>query len=144
MSQLNYPERHYNICVAINQHNCHRQNTFNVEWKMQRQSGDKCVITSIFRMYCVDVWLIYCGFSIIALYPGPEMDQREFYCVVAEELVDKTISILRNRRSKQQKDIRATRSRKRHKYGTITKSCSQEMWKLVEMVVKHCLFILWR
>ena len=40
-------------------------------------------------MYVVDAWLIYTGATIDALHPKPELDQQQFYCALAEELIER-------------------------------------------------------
>ena len=42
-------------------------------------------------MYCVDAWLMYRGCTTDTLHTEPDLDQQEFYCVLAEELIDNNI-----------------------------------------------------
>ena len=59
VSQPKCSEIYYNTCVAIDQHNRHRQDTLKLERKMQMKSWEKRVTSSIFGVYCVDAWLVY-------------------------------------------------------------------------------------
>ena len=141
MSQPKCSEIYYNNCAAIDQHNCHRQDTLKVERKMQTKSWEKRLTSSIFGVYCVDAWLMYRGCTTDTLYKEPDLDQQEFYCVLSEELIDNNIRRRRGTRRSQRDpqnmrsashdtmnlipELRATVSKKRHKNGTMTKFCKQ-------------------
>ena len=108
---------------------------------MQTKSWDKHVTSSIFGMYCVDAWLMYHGFTTDKLHKEPDMNQQEFYFVLAEELIDNSIRRRRVTRRSQNHpqnmrstshdtmnlipELKATRSKKRHKNVTMTKFCKQ-------------------
>ena len=68
---------------------------------MQTKSWEKRLTSSIFGMYCVDAWLMYRGCTIDTLHKEPDMDQQEFYCVLAEELIDNNIRRRRGTRRSQ-------------------------------------------
>ena len=74
--QSNCSEIYYNTCAAIDQHNRHRQDTIKVKRKMQTKSGDKRVTSSIFGMYCVDEWLMYCRCTTDILHKEPDLNQQ--------------------------------------------------------------------
>ena len=141
MSQTKCSEIYNNNCAAIDQHNCHRQDTLKVERKMQTKSWDKCVTSSIFGMYCVDEWLMYRGCTTDTLHKEPDLKQQEFYCVLAEELIDDNIRRRKGTRRSQNDpqnrrsasyytmnlipELQALRSKKRHKNGTTNRFCNQ-------------------
>ena len=52
-------------------------------------------------MYCVDAWLMYRGCTTDTLHKDPDLDQQEFYCVLAEELIDNNIRRRRGTRRSQ-------------------------------------------
>ena len=80
---------YYDTCAAIYQHNRHRQDTLCIERKLETKIWDKRVATSLFGMYVVDAWLMYTGDTIDTLHPEPELDQQEFYCALAEDLIER-------------------------------------------------------
>ena len=80
-------EIYYNTCAAIDQHNRHRQDTLCLEKKIETKTWDKRVTTSLFGMYVVDSWLMYKGATTDSLQPDPLLNQQEFYCALAEELI---------------------------------------------------------
>ena len=82
-------EIYYDVCGAIDQHNRHRQDTLCIERKIETKSWDKRVTTSIFGMYVVDTWLMYKGATTDSVNPDPELNQQEFYCALAEELIER-------------------------------------------------------
>ena len=108
---------------------------------MQTKSWEKCVTSSIFGMYGVDARLMYRGFTIDTLHKEPDLDQQEFYCVLVEEIIDNNIrrrrGTIRSQRDLQNMrsashdtmnlipELQATRAKKRHKNGTMTKFCKQ-------------------
>ena len=83
------------------------------------------------------------------LHNEPDLNQQEFYCVLAEELIDNNIQRRRGTRRSQQDpqnmrsashdtmnlkpELRATRAKKRHKNGTMTKFCKQ--WRCSTPVI---------
>ena len=54
------------------------------------------MVTSIFGIYCVDAWLIYCGCDTYLLHTDPQLNQQEFYSALAVELVDNNIWLSRD------------------------------------------------
>ena len=136
MSQPKYSKIYYNTCVAIDQHTHHRQDTLRAERKMQTKSWDKRVTTFIFGMYLVDVWLMYSGCTTDTIHAEPDLNQKEFYCVLAEELIDNNIQKRRGTRRSQSNhqnmsetvnavpDLQET-SKKKLKNVTSTKYCKQ-------------------
>ena len=52
-------------------------------------------------MYCVDAWLMYRGCNTDTLHKEPDLNQQEFYCVLAEELIDNNIRRRRGTRRSQ-------------------------------------------
>ena len=56
---------------------------------METNIWDKLVTTSLFGMYVVDVWLMYTGATVDTLHHEPELDQQDFYCALAEELIER-------------------------------------------------------
>ena len=60
----------------IDQHNRHRQDTICIEKILQTKTWEKCVDTSIFGTYCVDVWLMYHGCNIDLLHTDPQFNQQ--------------------------------------------------------------------
>jgi len=81
---------------------------------------------------------MYCGYTTDMMHPKPLMDQQEFYCALAEQLIDNNIGARRNirrnewqNRSERQPsmnylpELRITRHRKRKKNGRLSKSCRQ-------------------
>ena len=84
---------------------------------------------------------MYRGCTTYILHKEPDLDQQEFYCVLAEELIDNNIRRRRGTRRSQNDpqnvrsashntmnlmpELRATRSKKRLRNGTMTKLCKQ-------------------
>ena len=82
-------EIYYSVCGSIDQHNRHRQDTLKIETKIETKSWDKRVVTtSLFGMYCVDAWLMYKGCTTDAINVNPKLKQQDFYCALAEELIE--------------------------------------------------------
>ena len=81
-------EIYYDTCAAIDQHNRHRQDTLQIERKMQTKDWHKRVTTSLFGMYVVDAWLMYKGCTTANADATPKLSQNKFYCQLAEELID--------------------------------------------------------
>ena len=65
---------------------------------MQTKSWDKRVTTSLFAMYCVDAWLMYKGCTSASEKDTPKLSQQEFYCQLAEELIDNNQERIRTRK----------------------------------------------
>ena len=66
---------YYNTLSAIDQHNCHIQDTLCIERKIETKSWDKRITTSLFGMYVVYLWFMYTGTTTDTLQPKPESDQ---------------------------------------------------------------------
>ena len=75
-------EVYYSACGKIDQHNRHRQDSLNLEKKIQVRDWAKRVNISLFGMTIVDTWLVFHGCT-----EAPET-QKEFYTLLAEELID--------------------------------------------------------
>ena len=45
--------------------------------------------TSLFGMYVVDAWSMYTGATTDTMHPELELDQKEFYCALEEELMER-------------------------------------------------------
>ena len=130
-------EIYYDTCAAIDQHNRHRQDTLQIERKMQTKSWDKRVTTSIFGMYVVDAWLMYKGCTTASADASPKLSQQEFYCQLAEELIDNNQDKVRTRSRRRVNSsqnlvsmssvpvLRATKKRKTGTGGKLTKFCAQ-------------------
>ena len=52
------------------------------------KNWDKRVTTSLFGMYCVDAWLMYKRCTSTSWKDTPKLSQQEFYCQLAEQLID--------------------------------------------------------
>ena len=129
----------HDICGAIDQHNQHRQDTLQLERKMQTKSWDKRVTISLFGMYVVDAWLMYKGCTTDSVNATPKLTQQEFYCHLAEELINNKedqICIWSRPRSSDSSHqnlisisstpvLRATKKRKTGANGNLTKFCAQ-------------------
>ena len=120
--QTKSSEIYYNTCAAVDQHNRHLQDTLKAEQKMQMKSWDKRVTSSIFGLYCVDAWLMYRGCTTDTLHKEPDLDQQEFYCVLAEELIDDNIRRRRGTR-RSQRDPQSMRSASHDTMNIICSSC---------------------
>ena len=132
-------EIYYATCGVIDQHNRHRQDTLSLEKKLQTRSWDKRVTSSLFAMYCVDAWLMYKGCTTDKPDQSPKLSQKEFYCQLAEELIDNNQERIRTRNRPANSDnginmsvitgtvpiLRATRKRKLGSNGKPTKFCAQ-------------------
>ena len=84
---------YYNTCAEIDQRNRHRKDTLCIERKLQTKTWDKRVATSIFGMYCLYVWLIYCGYTIYLIHTEPQLNQQQLYYALAQELIDNNIRL---------------------------------------------------
>ena len=81
------------------------------------------------------------GCTTDTIHEEPDRDRKEFYCVLAEELIGNNIRRRRGTRRSQNgpqnmrsashdmmnliPELRATRAKKRHKNATMTKFCNQ-------------------
>ena len=88
-------------------------------------------------MYVVDAWLMYKGCTTASAGATPKLTQKEFYCQLAEELIDNNQDKVRTR-SRRRVDshqnlvsmssvpvLRATKKRKTGTDGKLTKYCAQ-------------------
>ena len=111
-----------------------------MERKLQTKSWDKRVTSSIFAMYVVDAWLMYKGCTTAKQGDEPKLTQQEFYCQLAEELIDNNQERVRTRNHSQLEKnnvcsmvssqgtiplLRATKKRKAGPKGKTTKFCAQ-------------------
>ena len=90
-------ETYYSACGKIDGHNRHRQATLMLENKLPTQEWSKRVNMTLFAMTVTDAWLAFSGCTCAA------ETQKEFYSLLAEELIDNTYdnegSASRRRRS---------------------------------------------
>ena len=96
MSHLKCSKIYYNKCAEIDQHNRHRQDNLHIEQKFQIKTWVNRVPTSIFGVYCVYEWLVYCERITDSLHPDPQINQQYFYSALVEELSDNNIRLSRN------------------------------------------------
>ena len=98
-------------------------------------------MTSLFGMYIVDTWLMYKGCASESEKDTPKLSQQDFYCQLAEELIDNNQERIHTRnhpRSCGESDspqsyasrssvpvLRATKKRKTGTGGKVTKFCTQ-------------------
>lgn len=75
-------EIYYNTCAAIDQHNRCRQADLNIEKKVQTKCWHVRVNLSIFAMGVVD------SFRLYDLATDSKLTQKDFYCQLAEALID--------------------------------------------------------
>jgi hypothetical protein len=86
IAQPKIAEIYYTTCAAIDKHNRLRQDDLRMEKKIETKDWSTRVNLSIFSMIVVDTWLV---FSAMRNTPrGVQMNQKEFYSVLAEELID--------------------------------------------------------
>jgi hypothetical protein len=75
---------YYSACGKIDGHNRHRQATLMLENKLPTQEWSRRVNMTLFGMLVVDAWLAFSACTNAA------ETQKEFYCLLAEELIDNT------------------------------------------------------
>ena len=73
VSQPKLSEIYYNTCAAIDHNNRHRQDTLKVKRKIETRSWEKRLTSSIFRIYCVDAWLMYRRYTTDTLHTEPHL-----------------------------------------------------------------------
>jgi hypothetical protein len=78
-------ELYYSTCAAIDKHNRLRQDDLRIEKKIETKDWSTRVNLSIFSMIIVDTWLVFSAFKNA---PTVEYNQKEFYSVLSEELID--------------------------------------------------------
>ena len=92
IEQPKIAEIYYSTCSAIDKHNRLRQDDLRIEKKIETINWSTRVNLSIFAMIVVDSWLVYNAFANRG--KGEELNQavnqKEFYSVLAEELIDNT------------------------------------------------------
>ena len=82
-------EIYYDVCAAIDEHNRYWQDTLRIEHKIETKSWYKRGTISLFGIYVVDTWLMYKGATTDdSVHPDPELNQQDFYCTLAEELIE--------------------------------------------------------
>ncbi len=123
--------------VLIDQHNRHCQGILQIERKMQTKSWNKRVTTSLFGMYVVDAWLMYKGCTTASANASPKLNQKEFYCQLAEELINNNQDKVRTRSRRRVVSaqnmismpslpvLRATKKQKTSTDSKLTKFCVQ-------------------
>ena len=77
-------ELYYAACASIDQHNCHCQDMLKLETKLETNSWDKRVNTTLFGMCVVDTWLAWSQVNNVI----STNSQSDFYRDLAEELID--------------------------------------------------------
>jgi len=75
-------EIYYATCGLIDQHNRHRQDTLQLERKIETKDWAVRVGTSLLAMMVVDTWLVYNGAT------ATTESQQDFYTSLSEELID--------------------------------------------------------
>jgi hypothetical protein len=78
-------EMYYTTCGAIDRHNRLCQDDLHIEKKIKTKDWSRRVNLSIFSMIVVDTWLV---FNAMRNTPTVELNQKEFYSVLSEELID--------------------------------------------------------
>ena len=78
-------EMYYSTCGAIGMHNRLRQDDLCIAKKIETKDWSRRVNLSIFSMIVVDTWLV---FNVMRNTPIVELNQKEFYSVLSEELID--------------------------------------------------------
>jgi Transposase IS4 len=74
---------YYTACGKIDQHNRARQDTLNLEKKMETKEWHRRVNMSIFGMVVVDSWMLYKGCT-----GGKKMHQSDYYKALIDGLID--------------------------------------------------------
>jgi hypothetical protein len=77
-------ETYYSACGKIDGHNRHRQATLMLENKLPTQEWSRRVNMTLFGMIVVDSWLAFSACT------DAQETQKEFYTLLAEELIDNT------------------------------------------------------
>ncbi|KAI2491610.1 Transposase IS4 [Fragilaria crotonensis] len=85
IQQPEVAEIYYSTCAAIDKHNRYRQDDLRVEKKIETHNWAMRVNLSIFAMVVVDTWLVFNAFKNQR---DVLLNQKEFYSVLAEELID--------------------------------------------------------
>jgi hypothetical protein len=78
-------EMYYSTYGAIDRHNRLCQDDLRIEKKIKTKDWSRRVNLSIFSMIVVDTWLV---FNAMRNTPTDELNQKEFYSVLSEELID--------------------------------------------------------
>jgi Transposase IS4 len=85
IEQPKIAEIYYSTCGAIDRHNRLRQDDLRIEKKVETKDWSRRVNLTIFSMIVVDTWLEFNGLRNTQTL---EMNQKEFYSVLSEELID--------------------------------------------------------
>jgi hypothetical protein len=92
IKQPQIAEIYYATCGAIDRHNRYRQDDLRIEKKVETKDWSVRVNLSIFAMIVVDTWLVYNAFkngtSSARAQQQRKCLQKEFYSILAEELID--------------------------------------------------------
>jgi hypothetical protein len=83
---------YYSTCGKIDQHNRCRQDTLNLEKKIQTNHWHKCVNMSIFGMIVVDSWMLYKGCT-----GGNQLNQNAYYKALIDALIDEPLKTCQKR-----------------------------------------------
>ena len=100
VSQPKAAEIYYNSCGKIDQHNRDRQDTLSIERKLKTHDWSTRVNLSLLSMCFVDTWRVYSRitFGDTDGEGGPRETQKEFYSLLAEELIDNTYDYIGGQR----------------------------------------------
>ena len=92
IKQPQIAEVYYDTCGAINRHNRYRQDDLRMEKKVETKDWSVRVLNlSIFSMIVVDTWLVFNAFKNVPdIARRGEVPQKDFYAMLAEELIDNT------------------------------------------------------
>ena len=86
--QLQVVEQYYSTCAQIDRHNRCRQDSLNLEKKVETKDWSFRFNTSLLGICVVDGWLLYRGVQGYR----PHLTQRAFYETLAAELIDSLYS----------------------------------------------------
>lgn len=103
VAQPRAAETYYTGCGKIDQHNRHRQDTLQLEKKLQTNDWSKRVNLTIFSMIVIDAFLLFKGCSSIMAY----MEIKLFLEKLAQELIDNDYDrmSLRSRGKKRSREV---------------------------------------
>ena len=91
IKQPQIAEVYYSTCGMIDRHNRYRQDDLRIEKKVETKDWSMRVNLSIFSMIVVDTWLVYNAFkNVPEITRQKEISQKDFYTLLAEELIDNT------------------------------------------------------
>ena len=113
---------YYAACGKIDQHNRHRQASLMLETKLRTMNWHVRLNLTVFAMCVVDAYLLMQGTQ------GDSMEQRQFYELLAEQLIDNTY------------DVVGLRSRTKRRVGDDdgTVSTATSTLKTIDALDAHC------